>query len=87
MMVEHQKCTVEQRLKEMKERLSKLSSSQRMSFNEDTTAHSKIQAQEYSQSPSKHKPDSSESEGIRQPTNKKQRSKHMENDDEKGMTA
>ncbi|XP_056613179.1 uncharacterized protein LOC130428905 [Triplophysa dalaica] len=51
MMVELQKCTVEQRLKEMKERFSKLSSRQRMGFKEDKAAHSKIQAQKTASHP------------------------------------
>lgn len=75
MMVELQKCTVEQRLKEMKERLSKLSSSHRIGFNDDKAAHSKIQARENNQSPGKHKPDSGGSEkqpsATGQPKNKK----------------
>lgn len=88
MMVELQTSTVEQRLKEMKERLSKLSSSQKLSFSEDTAAHTKVQAQEYSKSPSKHKADGN---GLEKQTSatatKKQQGKHMDNDEERGMTA
>nr|XP_055052406.1 zonadhesin isoform X1 [Misgurnus anguillicaudatus] len=85
MTAELQTSTVEQRLKEMKERLSKLTSSQKLSFSEDTAAHTKVQAQENSKSASKHKADGNGLE--KQTATKQQQGKHMDNDEERGMTA
>ncbi|KTG09627.1 hypothetical protein cypCar_00002229, partial [Cyprinus carpio] len=89
MMLELQKCTVDQKLKEMRDRLSKLSSSQRASPNEVRPAHSTVLAQEDSQTPSKCKPDSGEPEkpAAGQSSNRKKQSKHMDKHEEKGVTA
>lgn len=90
-MLELQKCTVDQRLKEMRDRLSKLSSSQRTSPNENRPAHGTVLAQEASQTPSKRKPDSGGAEkqtpAAGQSSNKKKQSKHMDKDEEKSVTA
>lgn len=78
-MLELQKCTVEQRLKEMRDRLSKLSP------NEDRAA------QKDSQTPSKRKPDNTRPEkqtpATGKSSNKKKQSKHMDKDEEKRVTA
>lgn len=78
-MLELQKCTVEQRLKEMRDRLSKLSP------NEDRAA------QKDSQTPSKRKPDNTRPEkqtpAAGKSSNKKKQSKHMDKDEEKHVTA
>ncbi|XP_052433047.1 uncharacterized protein LOC127973053 [Carassius gibelio] len=90
-MLELQKCTVDQRLKEMRDRFSKLSSSQRASPNEDRPAHSTLLAQEDNQTPSKCKPDSGGEEkqtpAAGQSRNKKKQREHMDKDEEKGLTA
>ncbi|XP_058655214.1 SCO-spondin isoform X4 [Onychostoma macrolepis] len=86
-MLELQKCTVDQRLKEMRDRLSKLS----LSPNENRPAHGTVLAQEDSQTPSKRKPDSGGAEkqtpAAGQSSKKKKQSKHMDKDEEKGVTA
>ncbi|XP_059369693.1 uncharacterized protein LOC132107607 [Carassius carassius] len=90
-MLELQKCTVDQRLKQMRDRFSKLSSSQRASPNEDRPAHSTVLAQEDNQTPSKCKPDSGGEEkqtpAAGQSRNKKKQREHMDKDEEKGVTA
>lgn len=86
-MLELQKCTVDQRLKEMRHRLSKLS----LSPNENRPAHGTVLAQEASQTPSKRKPDSRGAEkqtpAAGQSRNKKKQSKHTDKDEEKRVTA
>lgn len=73
-MLELEKCTVEQRLKEMRDRLSKLS---------PTVDRA---AQKDSQTSSKRKPEK-QTPAAGKSSNKKKQSKHMDKDEEKRVAA
>lgn len=71
---------MDQRLKEMRDRLSKLSP------NEDRADHSKVPAQKDNQTPSRRKPEK-QTPAAGKSSNKKKQSKHMDKDEEKRVTA
>jgi len=79
-MLELQKCPVDQRLKEMRDRLSKLTP------NEDRADHSKVLPQKDSQTPSRRKPEK-QTPAAGKSSNKKKQSKPLDKDEEKRVTA